>query len=75
MPTDRHVSWICQRVDSERKALDSPMSCFNANAAASINEKKEKKSGGNRKWLFCFQSNDFQSKGILSLKMQTSFTF
>lgn len=36
---------------------------------------KKKKSGGYRKWLFCFQSNDFQSKGILSLKMQTSFTF
>lgn len=76
MSTDRHVSWVCQRVHSERKALLSPMSCFNANNAGSINANNErKKSGGHCKWLFCFQSNDFQSKGILSLKMQTSFIF
>lgn len=46
MSTVRHVSWVCQRVDSERKALDSPVSCCNANDAASINENNEEK----KKW-------------------------
>ena len=39
MPDDRPVSsWVCQIVDSERKALDAPKSCFKANYAGSSNE-------------------------------------
>lgn len=62
MATNRHVSWVCHIAASKRKALDSPKSYFNADDAGSSN--KNNKSGGNCKWLFCFQSNDFLSKGI-----------
>lgn len=65
MTTDRRVSWVSHVADSERKALDPPMSCFNANDVGNSNENNaKKKSGGNYRWLFCIQRNDFQSKGI-----------
>lgn len=70
MSTDRHVSWMCQIVDSERPwsfQCHALMQMILGIAMRIMQKKKKKREftiGRIYNWLFHFQSNDFQSKGI-----------